>query len=179
MPKSITFGTDRVHEQLQTGRGRDVVAVAILCDGNAANQLHDEVRTAGFRRSGVIHLSNSWMIHHGQGLPLRLEAGNHLASVHTQLDDLERHLPVDRLSLLGHVDDREAAFTDQFQELVTPNPRAGTLDDRGMVQSRADLGRWSLEEIALRIIGAEQRGDSLESCPIRATSLTQIDFAFM
>jgi hypothetical protein len=37
------------------------------------------------------------MVHHRQGLPLGLEAGDHLPRIHPRLDDLQRHPPLDRL----------------------------------------------------------------------------------
>ncbi len=39
-----------------------------------------------------------------------LEAGDHLAGVHPELDDLQCHPPTDGLLLLGEVDDGETAF---------------------------------------------------------------------
>ena len=58
------------------------------------------------------------MVHHGQGLFFGLEAGDHLLGVHARLDDLERHPPLDRLRLLGHVHHAKPAFADLLQELV-------------------------------------------------------------
>jgi hypothetical protein len=58
------------------------------------------------------------MIHHGQRLPLGLEARDDLLGVHAQLDDLERHAPAHRLGLLGHIDHAATAFADFLQQLV-------------------------------------------------------------
>ena len=58
------------------------------------------------------------MVHQGQRLPLRLEAGDDLGGVHARLDDLEGDHAADRLLLLGHVDHAEAAFADLLQQLV-------------------------------------------------------------
>jgi hypothetical protein len=44
---------------------------------------------AAFRRPGIEHLGDVGMIHHGQGLPIGLEAGDDRLGVHPQLDDLE------------------------------------------------------------------------------------------
>ena len=68
------------------------------------------------------------MVHQGQRLALGLEPGDDLAGVHAGLDDLEGHLAVDRLDLLGHEDQAEAAFADFLQQLVAaddacPAPR--------------------------------------------------------
>ena len=52
------------------------------------------------------------MVHHRQGLPLGLEAGDHLAAVHARLDDLERGLALHGLGLLGHEDRAHAALAD-------------------------------------------------------------------
>ena len=51
----------------------------------------------------------------------------------------ERHAPLDRLVLLGHVDDAHAAFADLLQQLVGADLRAGLLRD-GVVESHAESG---------------------------------------
>ena len=103
------------HEQLQPLARRQVVVVAILGDGHAVDQLHDEVRPAGFRGPAVEDAGDVDVIHHRQGLPLRLEAGDDLLRVHAGLDDLESDLALDRLRLLGHEDDAHAALADLLQ----------------------------------------------------------------
>ena len=67
------------------------------------------------------------MIHDGQRLPFRLEAGDHLARVHARLEDLQGDLAADRLGLLGHEDHAEAAFADLFEKFVMANDRTGPL----------------------------------------------------
>jgi hypothetical protein len=52
------------------------------------------------------------MVHQRQGLPLRLEACDHLARVHTRLDNFQRHAPFDRALLLGQKDYAKPAFAD-------------------------------------------------------------------
>jgi hypothetical protein len=46
-------------------------------------------------------VSDVRVVHEGERLPLRLEAGNNIARVHTRLDDLEDHLAADRMLLLA------------------------------------------------------------------------------
>ena len=65
--------------------------------GIAANQFHHEIRPAGRRGAAVKDLGDVGMIHQGQGLTLRLEPGDDPPGIHARLDDLERHLPADRL----------------------------------------------------------------------------------
>ncbi len=67
---------------------------------------------------GVEDLGDVGMIHHRQRLPLGLEAGDHLPRVHPRLDDLQRHPALDRLGLLGHVDDAHAPFANLLEQLV-------------------------------------------------------------
>ena len=105
-------------------RRREPLLVAILRDRNPADQLHHEVRTAGLGGARVEHLGDVRVVHQRQCLPLRLEAGDDLARVHAQLDDLEGHAPLDGLALLGHPDRAEAAFTELLEKFVAADDRA-------------------------------------------------------
>ena len=67
------------------------------------------------------------MVHQGQGLPFGLEAGDDLLGIHARLDDLQRHLALDRLRLLGHEHHAHAPFADLLQQLVGPDDPAGAL----------------------------------------------------
>ncbi len=109
---------------------REIVLVAVLGDRHAADQFHDEVRTACFGRAGVEDLGDVGMIHHGQRLAFRLEAGDDLFGVHAQLDDLERHAAADGLLLLGHVNGAATAFADFLQQLVAIDVIASLLGER-------------------------------------------------
>ena len=72
------------------------------------------------------------MIHHGERLPLLLEAGNHLPGIHPKLDDLQGHLTPDGPLLLSHPHYAEAAFSEPLQQLVV----ADTLSDFLLLQPR-------------------------------------------
>ena len=101
-----------VYEQLQPLADAQVVLVAEIGDGDAADQLHHEVGAAGFRFAAVKDVSNVRMVHQGQGLALRLKSGHHLAGVHTRFEHLQGHFAPNRMRLLSHEDDAEAAFAD-------------------------------------------------------------------
>ena len=97
-----------------------MLLVAVLGDRHALHQVHHEVRPAALSVvPGVEHPGDVRMVHHRQGLPLGLEAGDHLPRVHARLDDLERDRPLDRLGLLGHEDHAHAAFADLLQAACT------------------------------------------------------------
>ena len=108
---------------------RQVFFVAVLRDRHAFHQLHHEVGPAAVGRAGIQHFGDIRMVHHRHGLPLGLEAGDHLPRVHARLDDLQRDGPLERLGLLGHEDDAHAAFADLLQQLVGADDRAGLLGD--------------------------------------------------
>ena len=59
-------------------RGVQLVLVAVLGDRHALDQLHDEEGPAVGGRAGVEDLGDVGVVHQGQGLPLGLEAGEHL-----------------------------------------------------------------------------------------------------
>jgi len=73
------------------------IAVAVLGNGVALDQLHDEVGAARFGGAGVEHAGDIRVVHHGQGLALGLEAGDDGAGVHTELNDLEGDSSGDRV----------------------------------------------------------------------------------
>ena len=71
------------------------------------------------------------MVHHGQGLPLGFEPIDHPLRVHAGANDLQRHLPLDRLLLFGQEHDAHAPFAELFQQSVRPDVRAGLFRDMG------------------------------------------------
>ena len=71
------------------------------------------------------------VVHERQRLPLGFEAGHHLLGIHARLEHLESDLAADRLLLLRHVDDAEAALADLLQQLVRPDHRAGVFGVSG------------------------------------------------
>ena len=75
---------------------RELLAVAVVGDRDAADQLHDEVGPARLGGAGVEHPGDVRVVHQRQGLPLGLEPGDHLPGVHARLDDLQGHLAADR-----------------------------------------------------------------------------------
>ena len=56
-------------------------------------------------------------------LPFGFEARDDFLGIHPGFNDLERNLPLHRLSLLGDIDDAHAALTDFFSDVVGANVR--------------------------------------------------------
>src|SRR6266567_915438 len=82
----------------------------------------EKVRSVGGSR--VEHLRDVRVVQYRQGLALGFEAGDHFASVHADLDDLESDAAFDRLFLLSHINNAEAAFAEFLQQLVITNDGA-------------------------------------------------------
>jgi hypothetical protein len=82
------------------------------------DEFHDEVRPARIRCPGIEDAGDVDVVHHRQGLPFGLEAGDDLPGVHAGLDDLEGHLALHGLRLFGHEDGAHAAFADLLQQLI-------------------------------------------------------------
>src|SRR5204863_2549194 len=87
---------------------RQSMLVAILRDRLAAHKFHHEVRPARKSARGprwtlasVEHLSDVWMIHHRQGLPIRLKSGHYVSRVHSRLNNLKCNFPAYWLQLFG------------------------------------------------------------------------------
>ena len=129
--------TDR-YEQFQPFLGRQSSLVAESVQRQTVDQFHDEERLAGRRKPAVEDASNVRVVHHGQGLPLLLEARQHGLAVHASLDQLQRHLALDRLGLLGDPDFAHAALADLLDEAVAAGDDHAGLD--------------------LRVIGGDRRG---------------------
>ena len=119
------------------------------------DELHHEVRPARLGRAGVEHAGDVRMVHHRQGLPLGLEAGDHLPGVHARLDDLEGDLAADRLRLLGHEDDAKAAFADLLQQLVGADDRADAFGD-GCIVDRGLGGRSASQKVPAAVMDPQQ-----------------------
>ena len=69
----VLHGLADQDEEVQPLGDRELVAVAVLGDRDAADQLHHEVGPAGFRRPAVENLGDVRVVHHRQRLPLGLE----------------------------------------------------------------------------------------------------------
>jgi hypothetical protein len=127
-------------EQLQPLARGQAILVTEMGDGLARHVLHDKERAAARRRAGVEHLGHGGMVHHGQRLPLGLEACHDLPRVHPVLDHLERYLATHGFLLLGEPDLAHSASAHEFVDAVAMgNDRTGTelssidrrLGDRG------------------------------------------------
>src|SRR5262249_2613441 len=103
--------TDR-HKEAEAFTDVELALVAKVRNGNASNQLQDEVGTPGCRFAAVEHLGNVGMSHESKGLPLSLEAGYNLARIHAGLEHLYGYLPAHWPLLFGHEDHAKTAFAD-------------------------------------------------------------------
>jgi len=114
-------------EEVEPLPGVELLAVAVLHQGHAPDQLHDEVGTTGPGGARVEDLGDAGMVHHRQRLALGLEAGDDLVGVHAQLDDLQGDLPSDRFLLLGQPHGAETALAERFDQAVAADRLAGLL----------------------------------------------------
>ena len=94
------------------------VVVAVYRDGNAFHQFHYKKRSSGIGCAGVEHFGDVGVIHHGQGLTLRLKAGHDLLGVHPEFDDLQSNPTADGLFLFGEIDGAHATLADDFEDAV-------------------------------------------------------------
>src|SRR5206468_4042768 len=95
----VLHGPADVQEQFQPVVDRQVVLVAEVRDRNAADQLHDEIRSAAVGRAGIQDAGDVGVVHQRQGLPFHLETGHDLPGGHARLEDLESHFAADGLGL--------------------------------------------------------------------------------
>ena len=103
---------------------------------NAAVKLPADQRTAyldqacGNDQSLRQDVESLLRAHEGQGLPLRLEAGNDFAAVHARLDDLQRYFSANRMKLFRDKDQAEASLANLFHEAIGADARPGSFGDR-------------------------------------------------
>ncbi len=114
----VLHGTADQDEQLEPLGDGELLAVAVLGDRDAADQLHDDIGVAGFGGPGVVDAGDVGMVHHGQCLALGLEPGDDLLRVHARFDDLQGHFAADGVHLLGQVDDSHAPLANLLHQLV-------------------------------------------------------------
>ncbi len=117
------------------------------------------------------------MVHHRQGLPLRLEASDDLAAIHAGLDDLERDLALHGLRLLGHKDRAHATLADLLQELVGTNHRAWPFTDR-LIGCAGEVRNWRFQEAAGSEIVFQQFFDVPFEFRVAGTGLVEVFSAF-
>ena len=92
--------------------------VAVIRDRNPMDVLHGEVETTLRRRPCVVDTGDVRVVHQRQRLALGLEAANDLPRVHPGFDDLESHLPADRLALLRQPHLAHPARADPLQQTI-------------------------------------------------------------
>ena len=117
--------------------------VAILGDWNTGHVLHGEERPTIVGDPRAVYLRDVRMIHQRERLSLGLEAGNHLASVHPHLDDLQGHSSSEGPLLLRQVDDPHPALAERVEDLVGADLSGSIEGSRGCSPRRARAGRRS------------------------------------
>jgi len=171
----VLDGVADLHEKIQAGLGGQVVLVAVVGDFEAANQFHDEIRTAIIRRPGVEHFGDVGMVHQGESLALGLEARNDALGTHPQLDDFEGDAAADRLLLLCHVNRPTAAFADLLEQLVTPDAVARAFGDGGNLDGGLVFAVG--QKTARRFLGLQEFLDIRPQGRVASTRLVQVGLA--
>ena len=131
-------------EQLQPLGDRELLAVAVVGDRDAADQLHDEVGPARF---GVVPPSKTWAML-GWSIIARAwrSASKRAMTCFVSIPGLMIFSATLRRTgwrLLGHVDDAHAPLADLLQQLVGADDRAGALGQvRPLGCGRGRRARW-------------------------------------
>jgi len=120
-----------LNEQAQTRHRAQIVLIAKARNGDAFDQFHHKIRTAGLSRTRVEDLGDVGMVHQCQRLSFRFEPGDDFLGIHAQFDDLERDAATHGFLLFGHVNNPTTAFADLLQQFVAANHGAGHFLNRG------------------------------------------------
>ncbi len=124
------------------------------------------------RCTRIKHLRNVRMVHHRQRLTLGFEAGHHFAGVHADFDDFERNAAFDRLPLLGHINDAEAAFAQFLQQLVFVDDGARAFG-HGRRRERGHVG-FVAKKPARSFVRVDQRFDARSKLRVFAARSLQV-----
>ena len=122
--------------QAQRGRRVEAVAVGVLVQGQAADELHGEEGLAVVGQAGLVDLRDAGVVQPGQDLGLVGEALDQGGGGEPGSDDLEGDGAA-RVVLLRLVDGTHAALGDQAQNAVVPHPHGR---DRGPRRGRRLVG---------------------------------------
>ena len=100
---SVLHGLADRHEQLQAGpRPGAASGRSSMVIGSPLDELHHvEEGLAGLGGAAVVDAGDIGVVHRVQRLPLGVEPSQHRPRVHADLDQLGRHLPLDRRSPTG------------------------------------------------------------------------------
>ncbi len=142
----VLYGLTDRHEQFQTLARGDAGLHAVLRQRYSLDEIHHEIRSAGGSGPSIEHTCDVQVVHQRQGPAFRLEAGDDFPCVHAGLDDLERHLPVNRLLLFGQKDNAHTTLSDFPEQLIRADPRARLF--QGRLVAKPGGQRSSFEEDA-------------------------------
>ena len=119
-----------------------MLRVAVVGDGDTADQLHHEVGPAGIAGAGVEHLRDGLVHHDRERLPLHVEPGDDLGGLEAGAENLERHAAVDGDALLGLVDHAHAAFPQDLENAVGTDGFGMACDDHRGLEGRVVKVVW-------------------------------------
>jgi hypothetical protein len=114
-----------LHEQTQPFLSREPDAIAVRGDGLALDVFHRKVWTTVRCRAPVEDRRDRRVIHHGKGLTFGVEPGEHVLTVHPLPNQLDGHLPPDRLQLVREPDFAHSTLAYPLEKAVRPDGRCG------------------------------------------------------
>src|SRR5688572_1395941 len=121
----VLDGAADAGEEIESRLQRQIMIVAETGDGHAFHVLHDEIGSAGGSGSGIEDLGDVRVRHQRQRLSFFREAGDHLARVHAELDDLEGDEAVNRFALFGQPYGAIASFSELAEQGIPSDQIAG------------------------------------------------------
>ena len=117
---------------------RQSLAVAVIGDRLALNELHHEERLAGLGGAAVEHAGDVGVVHQGECLPLGVEASEDRARVHADLDQLERDLAFDWCGLACPINGAHAPLAEDFEQRVPAGDDLAHSGSAGPAAARGD-----------------------------------------
>jgi hypothetical protein len=156
-------------EQLEARPRGEFGGVAVVGDGHALDELHDEVGLALLGGAGVEDLGDAGVVHAGQSLALLLEAGDQSGGVEAQADHLEGDAALHGLVLVSDPDLAHAADAQALAELEAAGQHVAGSQRTGL---RGD-GRTSGEDAGGLLVGGQQALQPLPQPVITAARLVQ------
>ncbi len=106
----VLHGSADLAKQLKPRVERQMVPITVGRNRYTVHEFHDKIGPTARRGPRVQHACDVGVLHHRQGLALRVKPHHNLPGIQPRLENLECHLALHGCGLLGPIDQPHPAF---------------------------------------------------------------------